>query len=124
MRSGPDKSMVACVLERAGYRCEACGKLLGETRGVDYSIHHRRPRGMGGTHWHGANLAPNLLAVCGSGTTGCHGWIETHRTEALAAGWLVSRYQDPSETPVQIGDKCLLLTNQATYAEVTGAAAS
>lgn len=117
MPSGPDRSMVACVLERAGYRCEACGKPVGDERGVDYSIHHRKPRGMGGSRF-GANLASNLLVLCGSGTTGCHGYVESHRSEAMACGWLVSRYQDPADVPAQIGDRCLLLTNQALYVEV------
>jgi len=116
--TGPDRSMVAAILERAGYRCEACGKTVGDQRGADYSIHHRRARGMGGTRWFGANLPSNLLVLCGSGTTGCHGYVESHRFESMATGWLVSRYQDPSTTPVQIGDRCVLLTNQGRYAEV------
>lgn len=117
MPSGPDKSTVAAVLERAGYCCEACGKTVGDERGVDYSIHHRKARGMGGTRF-GANLASNLLVLCGSGTTGCHGYVESHRSEAMACGWLVSRYQDPSAVPAQIGDQVRLLTNLATYQEV------
>lgn len=118
MPSGPDGSTVACVLERAGYRCECCGTPLGDRRGEDFSIHHRRCRGMGGTNWFGSNLPSNLMAVCGSGTTGCHGWIESHRFEAMALGYLVSRYQDPSAVPAQIGDRMALLTNLATYQEV------
>lgn len=118
MRSGPDNSTVDAVLERAGYRCECCGKALGERRGEDFSIHHRRCRGMGGTSWFGANLTSNLLAVCGSGTTGCHGWIETHRAEAMASGWLVSRYKDPFTVPVEIEGRLVWLTNSATYREV------
>ena len=118
MRSGPDNSTVTAVLERAGYCCEICGKPLGDERGVDFSIHHRKARGMGGTRWFGANLPSNLMAIDGSGTTGCHGWIESHRFEAMACGWLVSRYQDPTAVPAQIGDRVALLTNLATYQEV------
>ena len=117
MPSGPDNSTVAAVLERAGYRCEPCGKTLGDNRGSDYSIHHRRARGMGGTRWFGCNLPSNLMAVCGSGTTGCHGWIESHRAEAMAAGWLVSRYKDPFTVPVEIEGRLLWLTNNAGYQE-------
>lgn len=117
MASGPDKSTVAAVLERAGYCCESCGKPVGDQRGIDFSIHHRKARGMGGSRF-GANLASNLLVLCGSGTTGCHGYVESHRSEAMACGWLVSRYQDPSAVPAQIGDRVALLTNSGAYEEV------
>ena len=121
MPSGPDNSTVAAVLERSGYRCEACGKLVGDQRGTDYSIHHRRARGMGGTRWFGCNLPSNLLVLCGSGTTGCHGYVEAHRFHAANAGWLVSRYKDPADTPVEVQGRIVRLTNQCTYAEVLSA---
>lgn len=121
MRTGPDKSTVAAVLERAGYRCEACGKLVGDERGVDYSIQHRKCRGMGGTKWFGINLPSNLLVLCGSGTTGCHGYVEEHPTEAMALGYAVSRYKDPFTVPVEIEGRLVWLTNSATYMEVANA---
>lgn len=34
----------------------------------------------------------NCLLVCGSGTTGCHGWITEHKRLAMAYGWVVSNY--------------------------------
>lgn len=55
---------------------------------------------MGGSKWPGTNLPSNLLTLCGSGTTGCHGWVESNRTEAMAAGLLVSKYADPVDAPV------------------------
>lgn len=32
---------------------------------------------------------------CGSGTTGCHGWVESHWVEANKMGLRLSRGQDP-----------------------------
>ena len=42
----------------------------------------------------------NGINLCGSGTTGCHGWVHSHPFEARAMGWIVSRYAVPHETPV------------------------
>lgn len=53
---------------------------------------------MGGTK-RGVNSLANLALVCGSGTTGCHGYIESHREEAYERGWLVHSWDDPAEVP-------------------------
>jgi hypothetical protein len=70
------------VRERSGGLCELAlpDLCLGRAAGV----HHRIKRGQGGT-W-----APsNLLDACGSGTMGCHGWVEAHPKDANAIGlWL------------------------------------
>lgn len=55
------------------------------------SVHHRTPRGMGGSKDPALQEPPNLLVICGSGTTGCHGYVESHRAEAYQNGWLVKR---------------------------------
>lgn len=57
---------------------------------------------MGGTRWPGVNLPSNLLTLCGSGTTGCHGWVEAHPAWATAHGWSVPRWQtaDVATVPV------------------------
>lgn len=65
-----------------------------------HSFHHRQPRGAGGSSREGINSPANLLLVCGTGTTGCHGEIEANRTAAYAAGWLVKHPQDPAAVPV------------------------
>lgn len=87
------------VLERDLYRCVSCGTYVGPFG--DFSIHHRRPRGMGGTKRPESNLPGNLLLLCGSGTTGCHGWVESHRAEARDKGFLVWQSQDPETVPVE-----------------------
>jgi hypothetical protein len=43
----------------------------------------------------------NLIDVCGTGTTGCHGWIHAHPAEAYRLGFLVKSGQDPALVPVQ-----------------------
>ncbi len=85
------------VKARSDGRCEYCGCPLD---GIAASMHHRRPRGMGGTKDPRANGAANALVLCGTGTTGCHGRFEYARGLALAKGVLVSRYaDDPADVP-------------------------
>ena len=43
--------------------------------------HHRLNRSQGGP-----DDAFNLVPLCGSGTTGCHGWVTLHPSEAEAVG--------------------------------------
>ena len=52
--------------------------------------------------WPGLNQPSNLLTLCGSGTTGCHGWTHAHPAQAREDGFLVSAYNDhPETTPVR-----------------------
>lgn len=96
------------LLTRAGGRCEAAtpwciapGGELHRLSREQVSVHHRRPRGAGGTTRTGTHSLANLLLVCGTGTTGCHGWIEHHRAAAEARGLLVRHgLADPAETVV------------------------
>lgn len=72
------------VLERSGGVCEVrLPGCLGRAR----NTHHVLPRSAGGT-----DDPENLLALCGSGTTGCHGWLHAHPEEARKMGILRSRY--------------------------------
>jgi hypothetical protein len=85
----------AAVMERDGGRCFKCGAPL-TTSWPGYSCHHRRLRGAGGT-----DTPENRIMLCGSGTTGCHGWVHAHPALARGEGWLCSRYGlAPEETPV------------------------
>ena len=96
----------ALVIERDGHACRRCGTSLPAGRGG--SVHHRIPRGMGGTRWEGIHSPALLVLLCGDGTTGCHGWIERHRAAALRLGWLLSRQLfgiDPADVPMRWPDR-------------------
>lgn len=80
------------------FRCEICGEPLSSTA---MSVHHRRPRGMGGTKRADTNYPSNLMAICGTGTSGCHGYVESHREEAYEKGWLVSQNEEPSSVALK-----------------------
>lgn len=78
------------VIARDMGACARCGRHVAHLeRGMAWSIHHRRPRGNGGTSIAWVGEAANLVILCGSGTTGCHGWAESFRGDARRAGFLV-----------------------------------
>jgi hypothetical protein len=87
----PAKQRVA-LRERAEHMCEA--KLPG-CQGYGTNAHHRKNLSQGGN-----DELSNLLLVCGSGTTGCHGWITEHPAEARRRGMSMWRSDDPALTPV------------------------
>lgn len=79
------------ILQRDGGNCVRCGRhVVYMERGIAWSIHHRRPRGSGGTSVAWVSAAANGIVLCGSGTTGCHGWVEARRTESIEDGFLIS----------------------------------
>jgi hypothetical protein len=98
---------VAAVMNRASQGCERCGS----NRSEFWSMHHRRPRGMGGSKRPEVNAPSNILMLCGSGTTGCHGWVESNREEAYELGLLVHMWQKPVEVPVTLWHGTFLLND-------------
>jgi len=82
------------VVSRAKQRCELCYSNLSPM-----SLHHRRPRGMGGSSVPWIHDPENLLALCGTGTTGCHGLVESYRQRAYDFGWLVRYGMTPHNIP-------------------------
>ena len=86
------------VRERDGHRCQMCGRSI-----VDYpsSIHHRINKGNGGSAQY--ERASLLIRMCGTGTTGCHGWVTTEPRRAGLWGWLLPRNNpdiDPEQEPI------------------------
>ena len=58
-------------------------------------MHHRKKRSQGGD-W----SPENIVAVCGHGTTGCHGWIEHNPEAAAHEGFHVRPWEDPAEVKI------------------------
>lgn len=98
--TGPVKSVKDIVKDRATVDdvqlCEVCGTAPGN------NIHHRQPRGMGGSPEPHINTPSNLMWVCGHGNAfpGCHAVIENGRVYAKDVGWLVPRPGLPVEVRV------------------------
>ena len=94
--SQPDERTRRLVQRRDAWKCARCGRDAGTHWSGD-SIHHRRPR----SHpWPGLHQPANLLLLCGSGTTGCHGWVHAHPAPAYRLGYLVHAWDDPTTIPV------------------------
>lgn len=89
------------VFYRANYRCEKCD---GGPDTFGWSVHHRVPRGMGGSRNEQLHLPANLILLCGSGVTGCHGWVESNRDKARERGFLLTKVESAEEIPF-IDDK-------------------
>lgn len=121
--TGPSPATRHLVAERADWCCELCGRCLhdGFAWAHPHSFHHRQPRGMGGSTRSDLNGPANLLLVCGTGTTGCHGSIEKNRDIAYENGWLVRRPLNPAEVTVIVAGVDpivpVLLTIEGTYQE-------
>lgn len=121
--TGPSQATKDIVWERAGGRCEVCRGPLAGPQG--FSRHHRHPRRMGGSRRPELNTPANIILICGSGTTGCHGRIESNRTQAYADGLLLHDGQDPAAVPVLLAcnvdgwPRLVLLTVDGMYEDPT-----
>ena len=78
------------VQERSLGRCERCG--LPAPKGV---LHHRQPRGMGGS-----TTAPHAPANVVLLHDSEHRAIHAHPRESYRDGWLVRHGDDPAEVEV------------------------
>lgn len=94
------RTVMSLVNQRDGDHCRRCG-IDWPSAGYQFSRHHRIPRGAGGSAL--VDRASNVITLCGSGTTGCHGWVESHREEAEILGYLLPKLNpdiDPEQEPV------------------------
>jgi hypothetical protein len=83
----------AAILEATNQRCAGCDGTW------SLNTQHRRARGMGGTDRAELGEPCNGVALCGSGTTGCHGWAEHQPRHAAILGWRLNPGDDALTTP-------------------------
>ena len=103
--SGFSKAVRDTILARAKDGCELC------FFSHPQQLHHRRPRGAGGSKAADTNTPANALAICAA----CHLMVESHRELALEYGWLVRQGHDPASVPVlRHGSDWVLLNNDGT----------
>lgn len=80
------------AISRDGDTCLRCGRNL---QGWPASLHHRKLKGRKVPPAE-YDLVENLVVLCGTGTTGCHGWAHHNRAEAQQSGWIVNSWDDPA----------------------------
>jgi hypothetical protein len=106
------------VLERDGWACVSCGRSIRGHYG--YSIQHRTPKSMGGSRMPWINLPGNLITLCGSSVTGCHGWAEgnvqwSNRQDVIDWGYVVRRPTLAATVPVLTRLGWVLYDNDACF---------
>lgn len=103
--TGPTLAVRRQVIARDQGRCVVTGAYLVDPDTlrpyVQYSLQHRKARGMGGSREASINAPTNLILVEGTGTTGAHGRIESDRQWAQSQGYAVAQWQDPALVPVR-----------------------
>lgn len=102
------------VRERSNGDCEV--RIPGVCLGRATNFMHRQGKGQRGP-W----AASNGLDGCGSGTTGCHGWITDHPAGAWPKGWYVKSWQDWATTPVVLAyrDRPAILSDDGGVRDAT-----
>lgn len=95
--TGPDRTTRDLVAERDDYTCACCGESV---YGRVASIQHRDARRAGGSPDPAKNRPSNLVLLCGSGTTGCHGACEKREKWLNDLGFWLNSWQRPALEPV------------------------
>ena len=82
----------ALIDRREQQRCARCGVVIW----AGGSRHHRKFKSR-----RGGDEVSNGVLLCGSGTTGCHGWAHHNPIAAREAGFAVGQSEDPRLVPVK-----------------------
>ncbi|WP_433568107.1 hypothetical protein ACQP1O_42905 (plasmid) [Nocardia sp. CA-151230] len=102
------------IAARSGGICE-----IADCPEAAVHMHHRRPRGLGGTSVPWVNRAANGLHIC----LEHHAFIESHRTLALVQGWLISQHmveKQAADVPVLRRGRSVLLSDDGGVRPVGG----
>lgn len=87
------------ALERQGWHCMRCGANIHDpSRWPGRSGHHRQLRRAADPDVRHSPV--NIVELCGSGDTGCHGWVHQHVAEAERLGLIVPLGADSRDVPV------------------------
>lgn len=114
--TGPSPLVRTEVIFRDHMSCRRCGATPGS------QIHHRAPRGRGGTKTPWINGKANLVLLCAT----CHDHIERNRAEAYDTGWLIRRTGNdlPEEVPLtDLTGATFSLTDDGEVIQITKGAA-
>lgn len=112
--TGPAQKVRDLVYGRDGMSCALCGSTYALT------LQHRRARGMGGTKRTSTNSPAALVVLCGSGTTGCHGMIESQPDLARSRGYRVGQYVEPPDVPILWHGAWVFLCDDGTVHRIGG----
>ncbi len=102
--TGPTRKVRQQCWEREQGECARCSRSLAYEY---HELHHRRARGAGGSRQPVTNLPGNLIWL----DSACHAHIESHRTEALADGFLVAQFETPALVPLLYQSEWSLLSD-------------
>ena len=87
-------AVTPALIARSGGECEV--QVPGICLGKATNRHHRIKRGNASC----TNDLDNLIHLCGSGTTGCHGWVHANKQgDVYEHGWLLRSWDDPAKVP-------------------------
>jgi len=100
------------IRDRAEGVCEIQAVCQGRAAST-WQIHHRRPRGMGGSKRPETNMAACGLGVCGD----CHRLAESQREISYANGWLVKQQHNPADIAVLYRHRWVLLDNDGNVVD-------
>lgn len=88
------------ALQRQGWHCLRCGTNIHDpSLWPGRSGHHRQLRRRADPAVR--DLPCNIVELCGSGTTGCHGWAHAHPAEAERFGYIIPSWRDPLSVPIR-----------------------
>lgn len=68
------------------------------------------------------NGTANLVVLCGTGTTGCHGWAEKNIKLAQDEGLVLEQWQNPTDVPITLHFGRVFLTDDGGYEYAQGGA--